>query len=259
VWYRIHLEVTDSLGAKHAVFRDVRPRTVRLRLETQPPGLKVTLDGQPLATPSETPGVVGLRRSLGVVSPQVKDGTTYVFERWAHGGAAGHEVRTPGTDTAWTAVFRAETPPPPPPPQQGLTAEYFDAADLTGLKLVRVDPTVDLRWQAGSPAPEVDVDTFSARWSGSVLPRYSETYTFHTETNDGVRLWVDGKLLIDDWKSQASAVLHSATITLEAGRAYSIRMEFFENKGWAGARLWWSSPRQRKQIIPASQLRTTAP
>jgi hypothetical protein len=163
----------------------------------------------------------------------------------------------PEVDTQYTAVFKLQ--PTDPPPAMGLRAEYFGTADLTGSRLVRVDPTVDFRWKAGSPGPEVSLDAFSARWTGSVVPKYSETYTFHTDTNDGVRLWVNGQLLIDDWKKQDSSVDNLGTITLEAGRAYSLRMEFFEQKGWATARLMWSSPRQRKQIIPAAQLRPALP
>ncbi|MFL5355654.1 PQQ-dependent sugar dehydrogenase [Archangium sp.] len=253
VWYRIHLRVVDSSGASHEVYRDVYPRTVKLRVETEPAGLRVTLDGQPQATPLEVESVVGVVRALGVVSPQVKDGTSYVFDHWSDGGAATHELPTPAVDTRYTAVFRTA-----PGTTSGLRAEYFDNPDFTSLALERVDATVDFRWEDGSPGPALDEDTFSVRWTGSVVPRYSETYTFYTQTNDGVRLWVDGKLLIDDW-SIHSTLERRGTLTLEAGRAYSIRMEFYENKGLATARLHWSSSSQRKEIIPAERLRPTPP
>ncbi|PTL79445.1 PQQ-dependent sugar dehydrogenase [Vitiosangium sp. GDMCC 1.1324] len=253
VWYRIHLQVVDSSGATHEVFRDVHPRTVTLHVDTDPVGLQVTLDGQPQTTPWEVESVVGVVRALGAVSPQVKDGTTYLFDHWSDGGSATHEIPTPTVDTSYTAVFRAQGQG-----SSGLQAEYFDNPDFTSLKLERVDPTVDFRWDDGAPAPGVDKDTFSVRWSGSVVPRYSETYTFYTQTNDGVRLWVDGKLLIDDWSIHSTTENHG-TLTLQAGRAYSLRMEFYENLGLATARLLWSSPSQRKEIIPQEQLRPTPP
>jgi glucose/arabinose dehydrogenase len=253
VWYRIHLTVVDSSGSTHEVFRDVYPRKVKLRVDTEPAGLRVTLDGQPQDTPLEVESVVGVVRALGVVPPQVKDGRTYVFDRWSDGGAETHDVSTPTTDTRYTAMFRATVDPSP-----GLRAEYFDSPDLTHLKLTRVDATVDFRWEEGSPAPNLDKDTFSVRWTGSVVPRYSQTYTFYTHSNDGVRLWVDAKLLIDNWTTH-STTENRGTVTLQAGRAYSLKMEFFENKGLASARLHWSSPSQRKEIIPAAQLRPTAP
>jgi len=255
VWYRIHLRVVDSGGAAHEVFRDVYPRKVKLRVDTEPAGLRVTLDGQPQDTPLEVESVVGVVRTLGAVSPQVKNGTTYVFERWSDGGATTHDVRTPAVDTRSTAAFHAVVDPGP---GNGLRAEYFDALDFTNLKLERVDANVDFRWEDGSPDPVLHKDTFSVRWTGSVVPRYSETYTFYTQSNDGVRLWVDGKLLIDNWTLH-STIENRGTVTLEAGRAYSLRMEFFDNKGLAIARLHWSSPRQRKQLIPTDRLRPTPP
>ncbi len=255
VWYRIHLQVTDAGGATHAVYRDVHPRTVKLEMDTQPAGLQVTLDGQPQTTPLAVMGVVGMVRTLGVVSPQVKDGTTYVFERWSHGEGATHEHPTPATDARCTAIYR---PVLDPPPGNGLRAEYFDAPDFTQLKVERVDPTVDFRWEDTPPAPSVAKDTFSVRWTGSVVPRYSETYTFYTQSNDGVRLWVDGKLLINDWNIH-NTVENRGTVTLQAGRAHSLRLEFFENKGVALMRLHWSSPSQRKQLIPTERLRPTPP
>ena len=162
------------------------------------------------------------------------------------------EVR-PTTDAQYTAVVRLVSTP-----DNGLRAEYFDEPDLEDLKLERVDPTVDFRWDNGSPDPALEPDTFSVRWTGSVVPLYSETYTFHTQSKDGVRLWVDGKLLIDDLKVHATSE-KQATLKLEAGRAYALRLEFFEQTGAALMRLSWSSPHQRKQLIPAKQLRPTPP
>ncbi len=105
VFYRIHLSVTDSGGRTHQVTRDVRPRTSTLTLATNPAGLSVTLDGQPLATPQSVTSVVGVRRSLGVVTPQVVSGQTYQFASWSDGGGATHTVATAATNTTYTATF----------------------------------------------------------------------------------------------------------------------------------------------------------
>ncbi|MBZ4417601.1 PQQ-dependent sugar dehydrogenase [Myxococcus sp. RHST-1-4] len=252
VWYRVHLTVKDSSGTTHSVSRDVLPRKVKLSFDTQPPGLAVTLDGQPRATPSQVESVVGMLRALGVVSPQQKDGVTYVFSRWSHGASAQHDVRTPEADTRYTAVYS------PTSTSVGLRAEYFDALDFTGAKLERVDTTVDFRWGDGSPDASMDGNTFSARWTGSVVPQFSEVYTFYTQSNDGVRLWVNGQLLIDNW-ARHDTTENLGTIALQAGRAYSLRMEFFETSGVANARLLWSSPSRPKQVIPADRLRPSTP
>jgi hypothetical protein len=105
----------------------------------------------------------------------------------------------------------------------------------------------------GSPDPLVPDNHFSVRWTGQLLPRYSERYTFHTLSDDGVRLWVDGILIIDKWVDQGQTE-HSGTIELEAGRWYAIQLEYFENEGGATIKLSWSSRRQQKEIIPPGQL-----
>jgi hypothetical protein len=113
VWYRIHLTVTDSGGLTHTSFRDVQPRTVTLQLATSPPGLQATLEGQVQSTPVVS--VVGVTRTLGVASPQILGGVTYVFSSWSDGGAATHNIATPSANTTYTATFSVLTTPPPAP------------------------------------------------------------------------------------------------------------------------------------------------
>ena len=139
----------------------------------------------------------------------------------------------------------------------GLKGEYYDNMDFTNLMVTRVDPTVDFDWGNGSPDPSIGVDTFSVRWTGQVEPLYSETYTFYTTTDDGVRLWVDNTLIVDKWIDQAPTEW-SGTISLTAGIKYDIKIEYYENGGGAAAQLRWSSASQAKEIIPESQLYPTA-
>jgi hypothetical protein len=90
-------------------------------------------------------------------------------------------------------------------------------------------------------------------WTGSVVPQYTQTYTFYTRTDDGARLFVNGQLIINRW-SDHSAKEYSGALPLTAGRKYTIRMEYYESKGQAVAELRWSSASQGKQIIPQSKL-----
>ena len=106
VFYRIHLTVTDSDGLQHTSHRDVIPNTSTISLATSPVGLQVTLDAQPKTAPYSTMSVVGMKRMLGVVSPQTVGGVTYEFDSWSDGGAATHEITTPASDTTYTAVYR---------------------------------------------------------------------------------------------------------------------------------------------------------
>lgn len=138
----------------------------------------------------------------------------------------------------------------------GLLGEYFIGQDFDSAVLERTDATIDFDWGPGSPSPEVPVNDFSVRWTGQIETLYSETYTFETRTDDGVRLWVNGVQLIDRWVDQ-SATAHSGTITLQAGELYDIRLEMYENAGDAVAELRWSSPSQAIEIVPASQLYST--
>jgi hypothetical protein len=96
-------------------------------------------------------------------------------------------------------------------------------------------------------------DTYSVVWSGFVQPVFSETYTFYTYTDDGVRLTVDGQVIIDRFASDFPTE-YSGTITLEAGQKYSIKMEFYKNTGFGKAQLLWSGPSQAKQVIPRENL-----
>jgi hypothetical protein len=139
----------------------------------------------------------------------------------------------------------------------GLKAEYFDNADLTAKKLTRVDPTVNFYWGNGAPAAGIGADTFSVRWSGEVEARYSETYTFTTTSDDGVRLWVNGQLVVNNWTDH-SWVENSGTLALTAGRRYALKMEYYDRSGGAAAKLAWSSARQPKQIVPTAYLYPTA-
>src|SRR5438552_17283530 len=85
----------------------------------------------------------------------------------------------------------------------GLRAEYFDNPDLTALKAVRTDASVNFNWGGQSPVAMIGADTFSVRWKGQVVPAFSETYTFYTQSDDGVRLWINGQLIIDDWNGHS--------------------------------------------------------
>ena len=140
-------------------------------------------------------------------------------------------------------------------PTTGLKGEYWDNDALRGdPRVTRVDGSVSFDWGSGSPDVTIERDTFSARWTGKIIPRYSETYTLEVYSDDGVRLWVDGRSVIDDWRTHSPSAT-SGRVTLTAGREHDIRLEYFERGGGAVAKLSWSSPRQSKEIVPRAQLR----
>ena len=110
---------------------------------------------------------------------------------------------------------------------------------------------MNFNWASGSPGSGIGVDHFSARWTGQVEALFSQTYTFYTSSDDGVRLWVNGQQVINNWTDHGPTE-NRGKIALAAGQKYDIRLEFYENGGGATATLSWSSASQPKQIIPAS-------
>src|SRR5688572_14407670 len=147
----------SDLGLTHTVTRDISPRTSTITLQSNPAGLQVTLDGQPVTTPTSVGSVVGITRTLGVVSPQTLGGTNYVWSSWSDGGAATHTVNTPSANTTYTATFV--------PSVGGLTGQYFDSLDFTALRVTRTDATVNFDFGSGSPDPSIAADTFAIRWT----------------------------------------------------------------------------------------------
>ncbi|WP_269523325.1 PA14 domain-containing protein [Coraliomargarita parva] len=134
----------------------------------------------------------------------------------------------------------------------GLHGQYFNGINQDTFIGERLDHGIDFYW-TGAPVSGVDSDDFSVRWSGLVEPKYSEDYTFITDINGGVRVWVDGTLVIDEWTVH-SGRSYGLPISLIAGQLYDIRIEFHDTSGDAEAELLWESSSQNRQFVPFSCL-----
>jgi autotransporter-associated beta strand protein len=141
---------------------------------------------------------------------------------------------------------------------EGLTAQYYDAADLTSLKLTRLDPEVDFSWGTSSPVAGVATGSYSVRWSGAVVPRFSEMHTFTITADDGVRLWIDNELIAVNWVNQDAKAV-TGQIAMRAGVATPITLEYYQNAGAASVKLEWSSPSMAREVIPQERLNASAP
>lgn len=129
-----------------------------------------------------------------------------------------------------------------PEGESGLKAEYFSNRELKGAPvLTRVDREVDFDWGMMNPVPGVPVDDFSARWTGKLVPPTTGKYRFGAIADDGVRVYLDGKLIAEDWTEHAPATV-TGEVTLEAGKSYDIKMEYYESKIGAVAKLVWQPP-----------------
>jgi beta-glucosidase len=137
-------------------------------------------------------------------------------------------------------------PPGAKPGRHGLMAEYFSNPDRRGKPaLKRVDPKIDFDWGDEAPDPVLPKDNFSVRWTGSLVPSETGVYTLGIGSDDGSRLYLDGKLLIDHW-GQHNLTYKTAVVPLTAGRAYPIRIEMYEGPGGAGAVLSWNNASMKK-------------
>ena len=123
----------------------------------------------------------------------------------------------------------------------GLKGEYFANMTLAGNPvLTRTDPIVSFDWGEGSPDPVLPRDSFSVRWTGKLVVPASGLYTLSVASDDGVRLFIDSNQIIENW-SKHPPELVSKSMTLEAGRAYDVRIEYFESTGGALMRFGWST------------------
>ncbi|HKQ67779.1 MAG TPA: PA14 domain-containing protein [Polyangiaceae bacterium] len=139
---------------------------------------------------------------------------------------------------------------------RGLTVTYYDNANFTGPSVARVDPTIDFEWGNGSPDPAIGTDTYSARWTGQIQPAGSGSYTFETETDDGVRLWINNVLVVDKFIDQGPTK-YTASVVLVAGVKYDIKMDYYENGGGATAHLRLTGPGTSYGPIPNNWLYPT--
>ena len=125
----------------------------------------------------------------------------------------------------------------------GLRAAYFTGIDLAGKPaVVRTDSTVDFGWTLDAPAPELPYGWYAVRWTGTLTtpPGHGAVTLLGVEGDDGYRLWLDGRLLIDNWK-KISYRTALAGVHLEPGSRHDLRLEFFEGRGRARIRLVWNA------------------
>ena len=139
----------------------------------------------------------------------------------------------------------------------GFKGEYFTNKELQGEPAtVRTDQQINFDWGRYKPTPQVGQDNFSVRWTGKLTPTESGAYRLGITADDGARLYLDGQLLIDAWARNPTKTV-TKEVTLEAGRAYDVRMEYFQYNREAIAKFVWSYPhfveRQIEEAVSAAQ------
>jgi beta-glucosidase len=144
--------------------------------------------------------------------------------------------------------------------QNGLFAEYFNNMTLTGKPaLTRTVESIDFSWSEKSPDPEVNVNNFSVRFSGYLVPDKSTYCTLYSYSDDGIRVWVDDKTIINNWTDHG-ALYDTYELKLEKGKAYKLVVEFYQHAGDAVLQLGWSydlGERKKSLIEEATDLAKT--
>jgi beta-glucosidase len=124
---------------------------------------------------------------------------------------------------------------------EGLQAEYFTNVTLGGEPVVkRIDKSIDFHWTLYAPDPLLKADFYSVRWTGQLAAAATGKFKIGLEGNDGFRLYINNKLIIDNWHKQS----YRTSVTdysFEKGKSYDIRIEFFEPVGNATIKLVWNA------------------
>jgi len=129
----------------------------------------------------------------------------------------------------------------------GLPGQYFDNKTLDGTPVgTRTDPTVSFDWTGKSPIAGLSTTNYSVKWTGTLNPPETGSYTFGLSSDDGSRLFVNGKQVIDNWRDQASHT-ETATVDLTAGTPAQIEVDYYQSGGDATVNLGWSRPNQDLQ------------
>ncbi len=128
------------------------------------------------------------------------------------------------------------------PAGAGLQGQYFDNQDFSNLKFTRIDPQINFDWGTGTPSNTIAAGSYSVRWTGVLLAPESGNYMFSTLNSDGVRLYVNGNLMIDDWVDQTRQWTDGSSVYLTGGQPYVVQMDYYKNSGSGVAKLKWTGP-----------------
>jgi hypothetical protein len=229
--WRAGERLTIALGAPNTTAQNSRPVTSAL---TDASGAFVAL----LSFPQDAAGLAGPDIWLLAYSTDLK--------RVAHASlalAAATTATAPptvGPSRTPTAPASTETPASTTTPTKTASVwrgQYFSNTTLSGNPAIeRDDPAIDFQWGDGAPADGLPADSFAVRWTGQ-WPFDTGGYRFYASVDDGVRLWLDEHLLIDQWHEESGASYGSSAF-LSAG-LHALRVEYFNGRGPANAKIWW--------------------
>jgi outer membrane protein OmpA-like peptidoglycan-associated protein len=131
----------------------------------------------------------------------------------------------------------------------GLRGDYYEGLNFEHLVRTQRDARLDFDWHERSPVPGVPATSFSVRWTGWLVPPVTGHYILHLTVDDGVRLWLGQRLLLDEWRGQYLSS-YQVAVDLQAGQAYPLRLEYCQYSATTRLLLTWERPLQPE--APAS-------
>ena len=153
-----------------------------------------------------------------------------------------------------TAFFTTYNPNPAHGTGTGLLGMYYSGSDFNNYVFYRKDATVNFDWKLDAPRKDMAVDNFSAKWNGKIRPRFSEEYTFSVTAKDGVKVWVNNEVVIDQYHDVLQPTTWTGKISLGAGKVYPIQIEYYNSQGAASMSLKWKSPSEKLAVVPYTDL-----
>jgi hypothetical protein len=215
--------------------------TAPTAVPTREPVATATQTAVPTATPTEAPTPTATPTSAPTATPTLEPTATPTPEPTAAATPTAVPTATPVAEATPTP---AQAPPPTatlPPASTAWRGEYYANADLGGSpSLVRDDAAIDFVWQNDAPAPGLPAEQFSVRWS-RVATFEDGVYDFYATMDDGMRVYVDDELLIDEWRDEAERTVQVSR-HMSAG-PHRMRVEYYDRQHGAVALLWWEKSR----------------
>ncbi len=245
VFFRVILKVTDSNGLTATTTRDITPLTANITVKPNISSFIVNLDGQDTAAGGTTfNGVQGIARELNAPATQDLNGRTYVFDHWSDGGDIAHEISTPGKRYTYTAVYVPQV-------TKGLQGVYFNNKNFTGTQITRNDKFISFDFGHGKPDAAIARDTWAVRWNGKIQAADDDTYTFSIVTDGGVRLRVNGQIVINSLTPANEVRTLTGAIDLTGGGTkYPIVLEYIHDTGDASIDFRYSNSGNGEQTVP---------
>ncbi len=255
VWYRVTLSATDSKGVDKTIYHEVFPNKVNTTLETTPKGLKLLLDGAEFLTPHTFKSTTKNERVTSAPPLQVRNDSLFRFIEWENGDTSAFQPLLAGQKTYFNATYQFVRPFYEGE-GDGLNAFYFDDIYFTPpASDSGMVPEVDYYWDFASHSPwTFPSDSFSVRFTGSILAPISGEYVFTLIFDDQVDLKLNGNTIVYSNDRTDEPGVSSSPIVLEGGKRYNLELDYVEWRWISKIKLYWSFADQPRQIIPQSFL-----